>query len=733
MLRTRLVTSGMWLQSASCAAAQRAAGLNLSALASECWLGELKVRPCVRSSAQAGASCNSHFCIYNQVDKRNTLGNNLTEVPASPTVLAFSSVTYHKEFFSSAKVKMLISTRSSPTPSALSTTDTSRTSSVPITLFMPLAAPQLKSTSHTALVQRRKLRREYEDEVAMRCNNDADIMAEVVVSVKKSYNKRLLEVWCEFDWDVDIETVSDEFIVNKVDEIISSVKNNSVPDVAAVFKENVSMDMAENDVKERVMQFFARSKEFIEEQGWKEFFTRDEGLRLKCKLLVESLQPRSLRDEVATIIKQLEQLAQQTVEAGDDLNDFDDEFCIGATPNSEVRQAVEEMITRALENGFPAEKEDRLRTGAAWMGLRECLKSLGMSGTADKKPRQRRVSNDYRPLNSNTEPIAGVMPILQVITENVRGMCFFGLLDFVKGYWQLPLAKASQELLSYMTDAKVYTPPRAPQGCYDAALHFQMTMEHCFAKLLYRHLLIWIDDLLLYAEDTDTYLEKLSELFALMNDFGLKLSASKSSLFQRSVKWCDKIIDGVGVRHDPKRVETLRKMPLPSNAGELQQFLCACNSKLPVIFTNAERTAFDQVKACLANSATLAYPSPDGVTSVYTDASDEAWSVIVTDEESWDSKKPIADQKHRLLHCLSGTFSGSQENWSLIEKEAYAIVAACDKLPHLLLRPAGFRLFCDHRNLIHLFAPDEMVKKHFRGKFLDGQCASVSFGMIFTT
>nr|KAE8918753.1 hypothetical protein PF009_g30934 [Phytophthora fragariae] len=206
---------------------------------------------------------------------------------------------------------MPVSTRSNPTPSAPTTTDTSGTSTAPMALFMPLAAPQLKSTSHAALVQWRKLRREYEDEVAMRCNNDAKKMAEVLVSVKKSFNKRLLEVWCEFDWDVDIETVSDKFILKKVNEIISSVKNNSVPDVAAVFKENVTMDMAENDVKERVMQFFARSREFIEEQGWQEFFTGNEGLRLKCKLLVESLQPRSLRDEVATIIKYQARSAKQ--------------------------------------------------------------------------------------------------------------------------------------------------------------------------------------------------------------------------------------------------------------------------------------------------------------------------------------------------------------------------------------------------------------------------------------
>ncbi|KAE8905997.1 hypothetical protein PF003_g10101 [Phytophthora fragariae] len=517
-----------------------------------------------------------------------------------------------------------------------------------------------------------------------------------------------------------------------------------------------------------------------------------------------------LTDLGISIDRQLEQLARQTAAVDDDPIDFGEGFCTGVSPDSEVRQAVEGMIAKALEKGFPAEKEDRLRTilymydiwrlhlgpdlpakvppleirlkkGAKPFRckpraypphirkfLREFNEELVRLGWVYENASSRwacpalpikkpgkdefRQKNDYRPLNSDTEPIAGVMPILQVITEHVRGMCFFGLFDFITSFWQLPLAKASQELLSYMTDAKVYTPTRVPQGCCDAALHFQVTMENCFKKLLYKHLLIWIDDLLLYAEDVDTYLEKLEELFSLMNEFGLKLSAAKSSLFQRSVKWCGKIIDGDGVRHDPARIETLRAIPLPTTAGDLQQFLCACNwmrdslvgyashvkplqqrldvtlgsgkrtkraaGKLPVTPTVEEQAAFERVKDCLASSAMLSHPSPNGVLSVFTDASDLGWSVIVTDVHAWQEGKPIADQQHRLLQCLSGTFTGSQENWSVIEKEAFAIVAACDMLPHLLLRPAGFRLYCDHRNLIHVFAPDDTVKKHIRGKLL---------------
>ncbi|OWY94185.1 hypothetical protein PHMEG_00036158 [Phytophthora megakarya] len=176
-----------------------------------------------------------------------------------------------------------------------------------------------------------------------------------------------------------------------------------------------------------------------------------------------------------------------------------------------------------------------------------------------------RQTNDYQPVNALTEPIAGVMPVLHVITENVQGMVFFGLFDFIKGFWQLPLAKTCREILICQ------------------------------------------------------------------------------SLHSRKIWWCGKITNGEGVWHDPDGINILREVPMPTTAGEIQQFLCACNrrkekkraaNKIAVKHTAEEQNFFERVKDCLASSALLVHTSPNGV----------------------------------LFHCLSGTFTGSQENLSVIER-----------------------------------------------------------------
>jgi len=314
--------------------------------------------------------------------------------------------------------------------------------------------------------------------------------------------------------------------------------------------------------------------------------------------------------------RQLEQLVVNEDTIDDDPIGIDDDATIGATDMEEVQEALSLMIDAAIENGFPSERrlelEAIVRKFDVWrlkLGddpparvpplsvrlvkgakpqkckarhypphlvefMRGFNAELERLGWVYENPTSRwasaalpvskngsneyRQTSDYRAVNALLDAIAGMMPNLRSVTENVRGMRHFGLFDFIKGFWQLPLAEDSQEILSYMTDSKIYTPTRVPQGCSDAALHFQRTMETCFATLLYKHLLVWIDDLLLYAVTIDDYLDKLDKLLSLMAHYGLKLSAKKSNLYQRAVKWCGKLIVLDPVDEIDRSMERLR-------------------------------------------------------------------------------------------------------------------------------------------------------------------------------
>jgi transposase InsO family protein len=78
---------------------------------------------------------------------------------------------------------------------------------------------------------------------------------------------------------------------------------------------------------------------------------------------------------------------------------------------------------------------------------------------------------------------------------------------------------------------------------------------------------------------------------------------------------------------------------------------------------------------------------------------------VITQIPPNDIHLPPGDQRHEPLAFASGTFSGAASHWSMLEKEAFPIVAAIDKFDYLLIRERGFHIYTDHRNLVFLFDP----------------------------
>ncbi len=119
----------------------------------------------------------------------------------------------------------------------------------------------------------------------------------------------------------------------------------------------------------------------------------------------------------------------------------------------------------------------------------------------------------------------------------------FFQLDFIHGYWQFALAKNSQECQSFHTLFRVFTPNRFLHGATNSVSYFQSTMEALFSHL---NLLIWLDDMLGYAEDADNLTETLKSVLAICREKGLKLNPRKCDLITTKVQFCGRVIDAKG-------------------------------------------------------------------------------------------------------------------------------------------------------------------------------------------
>src|SRR5690348_15788514 len=120
--------------------------------------------------------------------------------------------------------------------------------------------------------------------------------------------------------------------------------------------------------------------------------------------------------------------------------------------------------------------------------------------------------------------------------------------------------------------------------------------------------------------------------------------------------------------------------------------------------------AFEQLKQAIANHVRLVYPQKDMVQCLYTDANEYNSSAVVTQIPVDDLGKPVSQQRHEPLGFCGHKFAGSQLNWSIVEKEGFAVVDALSKLDYLLMNDRPFRLFVDHKNLTQIFSPSTVSK-----------------------
>jgi len=417
---------------------------------------------------------------------------------------------------------------------------------------------------------------------------------------------------------------------------------------------------------------------------------------------------------------------------------------------------VDEYRVSLKENYRPFRSTQRRYAPAQKVFIGATIRSLERIGAVKHNPTARwaspalavpkpgtdsfRFTVDLRGVNEQTIPVASAMPDLESMIRSVGESKIYAKMDMVHAYWQIPLHKDSQEAMSIQTPNGVFTPLRILQGSTDAGNHFQSVTSQIFIPIS-DNLLQWIDDFLMHSSTEENHVVNLGEFFALCAKHGLKLHPGKLILFALSVHFCGRIFDSKGVRFDPRNLKALQDMKYPTTGGELQQFMCATNwmrmgipnyaatiSSLHTLMEEiykavGKRTkkavskiqigdkwkqehsdSFDAIRKYLQNAITLACPKPNYTRCLFTDASEGYWAAILTQIPEDQVGILVEDQNHEPLGFLSGAFTKHSSHWSIVEKEAYAVVFSMEQF-HYMTASGTVHIFTDHANLTYIFDP----------------------------
>ncbi|GMF38611.1 unnamed protein product [Phytophthora fragariaefolia] len=172
-----------------------------------------------------------------------------------------------------------------------------------VPLFTPILPPMIESVSHEALVKSKRDHRDYETKMKARYRVTGEAYDVVVQSVKDSFEPNLLDVFCELQCNSNSTDVTEGMLVAEIEHIFGSIKNDSLPDIEELFKTELRINMSESDVNARLMDYYKNFKAIVEDNGLTEAFAGENGPKQKCKMLIASLMPKSLKAEVKQCVR----------------------------------------------------------------------------------------------------------------------------------------------------------------------------------------------------------------------------------------------------------------------------------------------------------------------------------------------------------------------------------------------------------------------------------------------
>lgn len=111
------------------------------------------------------------------------------------------------------------------------------------------------------------------------------------------------------------------------------------------------------------------------------------------------------------------------------------------------------------------------------------------------------------------------------------------------------------------------------------------------------------------------------------------------------------------------------------------------------------------IEDSLRSAVKLLFQKTDHAICVFTNASDQLWAGIVPQTKMDQLTKPVTTQPHEPIAFIAGKLTGSQQNWTIYEKELYAVAQTFDRMDNVFWGWLPVHVFTDHRNLLYVFAP----------------------------
>ncbi|KAG7670696.1 hypothetical protein KSW81_003250 [Nannochloris sp. 'desiccata'] len=205
----------------------------------------------------------------------------------------------------------------------------------------------------------------------------------------------------------------------------------------------------------------------------------------------------------------------------------------------------------------------------------------------------------------------------------------------------------------------------------------------------------------------------------------LYCKASKCEFFQTEVSFLGHVINGDGVKADPRKVQAVADWPQPKTVRQVRSFLGLANyyrryvhgfatmaapltlltkKNVPFLWTTKQTQALEALKTALSTAPVLKNPEFGKPFVITTDASEFAVGAVLS-QSTPEGERPVA--------FISQTLSDTERRWPTHDRELHAIVCALKRWRHYV-EGVPITVLTDHNSLKYFMEQKELSKRQVR-------------------
>ena len=340
-----------------------------------------------------------------------------------------------------------------------------------------------------------------------------------------------------------------------------------------------------------------------------------------------------------------------------------------------------------------------------------------------------RLCVDYRALNLATVKSKYPLPRLEDLFHQLHGAKYFSKLDFTSGYWQIAMDPSDVHKTAFTTRYGLFEWLVMPFGLTSAPSTFQRAMHALFHDLLDQGVVVYLDDVLVYAETLEEHNALLEKVLQRLRQHKYYAAVDKCYFAQQEVAFLGHRLSGDGIQPLHDRLEAVREWPTPTTVQDGRSFLGLCSfyrkfirgfaniagplhdltkgnpaKRATVVWTEKCETAFGALKDALCSAPVLKLPDPSKPFVIHTDASDFALGAVLMQQ---------FDTGLHPVEYFSRRLRGPELNYDARAREMLTIREMCRHWNHLIAH-CHTDVYTDHETLKSFFTQKELTKRDSR-------------------